>query len=458
MKKALLVFMALVVPFFTQAESIFLNADTHLPDTENCERWKYDRSIYVGYSCGFSTSAAAAVGREYIAKTAYPSVTGCSGSIQIDSPNSKIITVSCRRYDDIQKTYVGVDTTVSANLMGDTTIKRCPPATKPEYSFGVYFDEASTDFDACANPNTIPTYDTCNINDTPNVQVTDANACYTKADGSQCAVTAVDIGGGNQVYMGVEGNCYSDPQPDVTDNNPLGEPNPDGSCSNNGGLLACSEDPTNVCGDSGSNYGGGSVNNCQSGCGYVNDSFVCYDLDTDSDGLPDYNDPDIDGDGIANDEDIDADGDGQDDPIYGNNSGGGGGGSVSVDIDLTPVVAELKKLNKNFEKDNAFPEFGSDNQLEDLNNDYQTQLEDFIAKGSEELGYVDELVLGNEAALSVLPSNDCSPYTLNIGGSSRTFDICPAAEKAKPILAWLVGMLTAWHIFVLINLTLREGI
>jgi hypothetical protein len=196
----------------------------------------------------------------------------------------------------------------------------------------------------------------------------------------------------------------------------------------------------------------------------VNDQFLCIDLDTDSDGLPDYNDPDIDGDGISNDDDLDNDGDGLDDPV---SDGNGPGGGNSESLDLGPLITELKKSNESldtieesFKTDHGLESdaLNKDGRLDELNNDYQLDLEEFIAKGSTELGYTDKLVLGNSSALSALPSNVCNPYSFHIAGQTLAFDVCPAAEKAKPILYWLVGMLTAWHIFFLINATLRGPI
>lgn len=459
MKKALLVFMALVVPFFSQADIFFDSGLTHMePDK------------LIGYQCSgpnASISAASSPGAcASWAANIFKQATPSSGTSSIRNHSG---------YADDLSLYIKYDLCYSENVEGVCNewfpnqvvgtgsasplppVDTCPPEDGSPNTFG---KKDSNDNLRCFNPDEIALVDTCNINDSPNVQVTSSNACYTKSDGSMCSVSAVDVGGGNQVYQGDEGNCYQNNNPDITGNPDLGGEPVGPDCVNNGGLLACPEDPTNVCGDTGTTYGGGSVNNCQSGCGYVNDAFICHDTDIDSDGLPDYNDPDIDGDGIKNSDDLDSDGDGKDDPINGGPDGTtsstGGGGS----IDLTPVVNELKKLNKNFDKQADFAEFGADGKLDELNNKYELDLESFIAKGSSELGYTDVLSLSNgtAAALSALPSNECQPYTIKIQNFSSTFDMCPAAAKAKPILAWLVGMLTAWHIFILVNQTLREGL
>ena len=344
----------------------------------------------------------------------------------------------------------------------------CPPEdiAYGAYQYEVKFGGSETP-SGCAYVPQIQEVDSCNAqsgNEYLTIPVTQGNGCYTQTDGSICSYNSVDVGGGNSFYaMDLEGDCYTanglgislndngNPQPD-----PVGE-----ECvSYGGGVLGCPTNPSDVC-SSGSSFAGGSIADCQTGCGMVNDQFLCIDLDTDSDGLPDYNDPDIDGDGIPNADDLDSNGDGKDDPIN------GGSGSGDTNLDLTPLVSELKKTNESldtieasFKTDHGLEPDGlnKDGRLDELNNDYQLDLEEFIAKGSSELGYTDKLVLGNSSSLSALPSNTCNPYSFHVAGKTLAFDVCPAAEKAKPILYWLVGMLTAWHIFFLINATLRGPI
>ena len=466
MKKALFLFMALIVPFFSQS-NIFIDGSvpTVSPDIESqtCITG-HSSTIYIR-SCGDSLHEAKQSACDAIASAlpmheeqiGPPDVTYTSQVCKIVNGDFEIWHSETTQYGDepdgspgpkYGPTPIKRTSVLYSNDESIEEVRKCPPDTSPSYTYAVHLDEDGK-IDACAVPSSIPPNDSCNINDSPNVQVTAQDACFTKSDGSSCSVTAVDVGGGNKVYMGSEGDCYSDPKPEVSDNPSQIEANPDGTCTNNGGLLACPEDPQNVCGASGSNYGGGSVNNCQSGCGYVNDSFTCYDTDIDSDGLPDYNDPDVDGDGIPNDQDLDNDGDGVDDPIY---DGNGSGSSGGTEIDLTPVVTELKKLNEFF-KDTTMPPDTIESDLETLNVDYKTDLDNFIAKGSSELGYKDVLILGNASGLSVIPSNSCGAFTI----FNQPFDICPAADRVKPILYWLFGMLTAWHIFVLVNQTIKDN-
>jgi len=339
----------LLTPFFSQA-NIWVNADTKPPETVILYSCK---SVYAGDLGTFETlgacgnalaSAAASFGKEDASYT--ESVVKNSSSWYLNGTYEACV-YNCG--GDPQ--YETKDLSLGESYQLPPT-KQCPNQNYLDYTYSIYLDEDSEP-DSCANPDNIPLIDSCNINDSPNLQVTEQSACYTKSDGSQCSISAVDVGGGNMVYMGDEGNCYADPKPDVTGNDTLGQTPTTNQCVNNGGLLACLEDPANVCVQSGSNYGGGSVNNCQSGCGYVNDSFMCYDTDIDSDGLPDYNDPDKDGDGIPNDSDLDSDGDGKDDPINtgdGNQQGSGGG---SVTVDLTPVVSKLDEIKKSMSETNV---------------------------------------------------------------------------------------------------------
>lgn len=465
MKKALFLFMALIVPFFSQATSIYDNVDKQSPKTVTEVFYDCLVSTSTGNQTTYNVKLSAC---QSLAEAGYQTLVDEMDVID-SSKTDFILSVSSSGVyyiADVEWTYTRYyeDGTVRSTAQRtqqisgsyylnehDEQSKSCPPDGFPNHI--MFLDEnGDGEIDTCINPSDLSFNDSCNINDSPPLQVTEQSACYTKSDGSQCSVTAVNVGGGNQVYMGDEGDCYSDPRPDVTGNPSQIEANVDGSCTNNGGLLACVEDPDNVCNSSGSDYGGGSVNNCQSGCGYVNDSFTCYDTDIDGDGVPDYNDPDVDGDGIPNDSDLDNDGDGVDDSIYGQDANGNGGTSSGTQIDLTPVVTELKKLNEFF-KETAIPQDTIQSDLDTLNTDYTTDLGDFIAKGSSELGYTDVLILGNSGGLSVVPSNSCSAFTV----FNQPFNICPAADRVKPILYWLFGMLTAWHIFFLVNKTIKDN-
>lgn len=459
MKKALLTMALLLVPFLSLA-NIFEDGSVYMQEPVTTPTALINCSIgsnLIGTSTIQSLDptpyqmdlSCVPVVTPYL--ETHPSHTSCtpSAAVSVDSSSTEtnvVLKVSypykdfrglCLSSTEVSSTY-----SVSSSIESIDEIEECDE--------GLIDYQSTNDGLKCFDASDAILGDSCNINDSPNVQVTDEKGCYTKSDRSMCSVTAVDVGGGNQVYQGSEGNCYADPQPDVTDNTALGEPNPDGTCTNNGGLLVCPEDPDNVCNESGSTYGGGSVNNCQSGCGYVNDAFQCYDEDTDSDGLPDYNDPDIDGDGVANADDLDADGDGQDDPINGDgNTGGGGEG-----LDLSPVVSELKKTNTKL--DDVLKQFKPEPKPDDLDFTEQTEshkqaIIDYANKTPAELGYIVQFdknqISGYRNFENAISENVSKCKTFEFGFprlsyTMTTIDMCKVSEKVEPILYWIFAMLT----------------
>lgn len=131
--------------------------------------------------------------------------------------------------------------------------------------------------------------------------------CDVKPDGSACAYLLSDTRDYYQADFELGHVCYVDNTTAQYEAQPVVDGSQDGCLNIGAETLACIEDPNNVCQTNGE---------CQSGCGYVNDIFVCLSDDLDGDNIGDYADPDIDGDGIANELDIDNDGDGIDDPVY----------------------------------------------------------------------------------------------------------------------------------------------
>jgi hypothetical protein len=348
---------------------------------------------------------------------------------------------------------------------GSVESQACPPDAHPSFVLPI-LDETGDNIKFCVDPFQLSQVDDCNSNSSHEyltIPVTSSDGCVELPDGSMCAYNSVDIGGGNDYYaMDLEGECYSNPNdlPEIDFGLPEDDPIDDDCVSYGNGVLGCPENPSNVC-DSGSSFSGGSIQDCQTGCGMVNSQFMCIDEDTDNDGIPDYNDPDIDGDGIQNEDDLDNNGDGLDDPINENPS------NENSDLNLGPLINEIKKTNDSldaiedsFKTDHGLTSDGinKDGRLDELNNDYQLNLEEFIAKGSTEMGYTDKLTLGNSSSLSSLPSNACSAHSFHVDGVTIPFDMCVVAEKVKSVLFYIIGFLTAWHIFFLINSTLRGPI
>lgn len=460
MKKALITMALLLVPFFSQA-NIFTDGTVTLQTPKQVEGYTYECKDSNGTFLGLvelqgvfniETAMTACHPMQEEAVTSLTSSWSCPATGGAWANYSQYRVQKSLHWACNQQF-----TTVNFNMIGGANtpflLEECPPDLNPSYTS----TSSATGSMMCYDPSQAILVDSCNINDSPNVQVTSAEACYTKSDGSSCSVTAVDIGGGNQVYQGSEGNCYAEPNPDISGNPALGDTPIDDSCTNIGNsILACAEDPTNVCADSGSSYATGSVNNCQDGCGYINDAFLCYDTDTDLDGLPDYNDPDIDGDGIANGQDLDADGDGQDDPI---NEGTGSGQGT----DLGPVVSEIKKTNTKlddlldqFKTDQQLEAFGSDGKMTEENTKYKASLDGLTSQTGVSLGYSESLNLANTGFASVVPVDGCRSYSIPVGFFGNfNIDLCEVSQKVKPVLSFVFGFLAAFYVFITVNTTLR---
>jgi hypothetical protein len=239
----------------------------------------------------------------------------------------------------------------------DTQGVSCPPDSAPSYNYPRDEDNDG-EIDACYEPAQLDREDDCKSNSPAeflNIPVTTSAGCYPTQNESVCKYEAVQINNVEVYAMDLEGSCYSDLDTPSLDGSPVPFPtSSDDLCEswgNNGAV--CPENSNEICDSDG---------NCPQGCGSVNDVFVCYDNDNDGDGLPDYIDPDIDGDGIENFEDPDEDGDGlfnvnDDDTPNGNNiregtsnAGGTSNVEVEVNVDLTPVVNELKDINDSISK------------------------------------------------------------------------------------------------------------
>lgn len=226
----------------------------------------------------------------------------------------------------------------------------CPHPSYPEKNRELDFDSDGKP-DRCYSVKDADLFDSCDISTNDYLSmapVTHSTVCTTLPDGSMCQYSAVDVGGGHQVYqIDLEASCY-EPEPDaefldyINDLHPVPDYNyqmGDYRCESDGGLLTCAEIPEDVTDPL--------TGEAPDGCGTIAGNYACVSGDTDGDSIPDYLDPDIDGDGIKNEDDLDSNGDGQDDVTRpGDNQNNGSGGSVNVDIDLAPVVNELKDINK----------------------------------------------------------------------------------------------------------------
>lgn len=371
--KQFLILALLTVPFFCLSQinnNIFENGKVKLRDPKSQSKYRcaYSSKLYVADSFAKCASLSAPdVLKAHKPTSIQEHAVKNIKFLRVDNVDSYFSIERCAQTlatageDCVDKKYGNSypfeDVEVGgARFLDISEVVDCPPDDYPNFK-GNY--QPPEGLKKCFDIAQVQLVDSCNISSgnqylSNKVEVGKSSICHTQSDGSICSYNAVDIGGGNQVYqLDLEGDCYSEPKPDVVGSEQ--DLPSDSNCKDYGNkVLACQADPKDVCTGSGSTISGNEFNTCNQGCGYINNQFVCIDTDTDSDGLPDYNDPDIDGDGIKNEDDPDKDGDGKDDPINGDDqpSGGGGGGSTTVEIDLSPVVNELKKANSKLDKSN----------------------------------------------------------------------------------------------------------
>jgi hypothetical protein len=266
----------LISPFFLSAQSIFDGNSVPLEEQTTTE-YGYYECILGGYHGGGHVESTSEEGAfsacVSIVKGHIGSANECpiyNFSMEVNSSGtSATITYDQAFLYDPTGTNDFICTTggpehsgsIGAKLIRTNEISECPESL---YTYSV---ETPGGSNKCANPNEIALYDTCNYNDVYSNPVSDSAACIAKSDGSICGVSAVDIGGGNSVYMPNENNCYADVYPILDENGGIGDM-PDGSdeqCTESGALSYCPADPENECTDS----------QCNEGCGYMNGQFIC---------------------------------------------------------------------------------------------------------------------------------------------------------------------------------------
>ena len=341
-----------------------------------------------------------------------------------------------------------------------TTAKTCPPEAYPTFTSTFTGDTG----DKCYSSSEANLKDSCNISSgnqylTNAVDSTKPQICHTQSDGSICSYKATDIGGGKQAYqLDLEGDCYTDPKPDVGTPEQQ-QPNNDDCKDYGDGLLGCPADPEDVCQGTGSTIGGTGFNQCQTGCGYINDQFMCIDTDTDGDGLPDFNDPDIDGDGIPNDEDTDEDGDGKDDgldqPSQGGNGQGSGGGAS---FDDSGIINAINKLRTSLITDQDIDD-GSDikKQVEEGDKELDKKITEFF--DDDNLKGIDTFVKDNAIEdqffniRSSFSGASCTDVTFDGYG---TLELCDRIAGARPFLYIAFGLGTAIYLIFRFTMVIRE--
>lgn len=248
------------------------------------------------------------------------------------------------------------------NINDTQTTSQCPNDNYPNHTYPKHDENGDVIY--CADPEQLEQLDLCNLSNTneylPIMTQTVLSGCFESSNGASCKYNAIDVGNGLAVYaLDFEGSCYTEELPSITGTQESTPQNQYDNCTQYGTGLACPEDQSNVCDSNGV---------CPDGCGTVNEVFVCFDNDFDSDSVPDYLDPDIDGDGIPNDQDLDSDGDGVDDPIdlSSGSSSGTGDVNVEVNIDTQSITDELQSINSSLSVTNTQTDLTPSENLESL--------------------------------------------------------------------------------------------
>ena len=327
----------------------------------------------------------------------------------------------------------------------------CPPTAFPSYDRTLIATSGNSKcFDVVdlLSRDTCPTAADYNLLPVSGNDLSTGYTCQQLTDGSSCKYVPDETG--EFLINDPEGSICYNPQVPTYDDSGLNAPtNPIGQCENIGnGVVACPEDPLNVCPNG----------QCQEGCGNMafNGSpevFVCLSDDTDGDGIGDYADPDIDGDGIPNTDDPDADGDGQDDPQYGDDS--------SSDVVVTVNVDEQAIADgvvDGLTEQGDFDGTDTINAIQSGINELETSVDNLLNDPNFDLkNTVGES--GIESSLSsatnmINPSSCSASFTMPLSGTQ--LDLCSAMEDAKPFLWVLFAFGTFLYCWTRISSTVRS--
>lgn len=223
----------------------------------------------------------------------------------------------------------------------------CPPDEHPLYTFGID-TTGDGEINTCYNPEELDNLSNC-LNDLGNMLPVSTNSsqqvCKTNSDtGSSCGYSLSQ--GGASYHLDLEIACFGDGDEVPEYDNDSTQPYPDDDCnSSDAGLMVCVADPDKECDANGV---------CTDQCGFVNGGFYCFH-ECEGDECfettpPEPTEPEpCEGDD-CDETPVPCEGDDCEEtpaPCVGDDcepdTGGGGGGS---DIDLSPIVDELKEINK----------------------------------------------------------------------------------------------------------------
>lgn len=346
--------------------------------------------------------------------------------------------------------------------------KSCPPENNTTHTaMQKYLNQ-----DTCFDPVELSELDSCPESTNsmeyviPASGSTKENVCVhnQSGDGSVCSYSLSQDG---TYYTATFENtgCYDQIGNDIPE--PV-QPDPTNYCTSLGdGTVMCTENPDAKCDSSGV---------CQSGCGSYSfagqTEFVCFDQDTDGDGVPNYSDLDIDGDGIPNSEDEDWDGDGSNDPAYNGDSGSGSGGSGTT-IDLSATNSLLSTANNNLgaiksgitDLKNSLVK---DQDFDGISNEYGSKLDqtttelDNAVDGAQDFDFKDAVTQSSmatsfDSAIAALGNSTCANPEASFGTMTISIPACESADYVRPYFYWLLAFSTAIFCFYRITTTITGG-
>jgi hypothetical protein len=320
--------------------------------------------------------------------------------------------------------------------------------------------------DRCYQPQILNDRDSCN--DSGTAELTPANsgdpssACLTKTDGSICSADLIDINGHSVYENRFENSCYETSAPPLIEESfvPL-QPNNGGCEATRTGFLACEGTDETI-----DNNGFDANRYCGTYDIGNGDTAVCFDKDSDGDGLNDSSDPDIDNDNILNNDDSDHDGDSisnETDTDYTNSTGSGSGGSggetggdgdtgsgdgdTVVNVDLSGVEQRLDNLKEVLLETSGIPSSDDiDTGLESIGAELINDTKTEMAKGIGETcidGSCGTALDGTETdfietVFGTFQAAECNNPTW----LSYSLDFCSKAPLINEFLYWIIALLT----------------
>lgn len=356
MKRLFLTFGLVIAFFFTaqiSATTIFDNVSYNAPKVDSVQIYNcyhYNGNRFLG--SGTYDQCITMFGNHLVGISTYPVISepSCVFESNIDSGKKFKCTVTVQFSPPPKPIPSSAPYSMQPQSTKDTS--SCPPDAYPNYTFS---RDTNNDgkTDQCYNPDELDNASNC-ANQVGSMLPALTNivtkVCKTdQGSGARCGYSKQD---GDVVYkLDLEMNCFGDSDNQVPEYNPEPMPEPSNCAKYNDGLMVCKEKPENKCDANG---------NCQDQCGFFNKEFYCFincsgeecdketpppvNCETNPTAPvcveePDPNDPDF----CKNNP---TDPKCQTPPPDGGGDGDGGStGGGGSNIDLKPVVDQLKGLN-----------------------------------------------------------------------------------------------------------------